>query len=1831
MSVGAYTSLFSTPSSPFTTVGPLAVIVGITMGMEARDDLKRHRADAETSARPAQTVDGSKTWREIEVGDVLLIQNKELVPADVVVLATSEEDGIAYVETSNIDGETNLKIRSAPTSLFAALAGTPSADLERSLSLARTLSGRACTELPNDSINTFKASFQRIALRGPKGRQIRLDDVPLGPKQLVLRGCALRNTRWLIGLVVFTGEDTKVARNSKKRPAKMSNIDRTMNALIKQIILVQCVLVALTVGCMLVWQKRKFGGGDGLYDYTYEDFWYLFPAGEKIEFSLPDAAAFSFTFFILYCQFVPISLYVTVEMVNQYHAHFVNNDVRMWDPETDTAAAARTANLCSELGQVEYIFTDKTGTLTQNVMVFKRCSIGGRIFGDPDQDLPRFQDAVFAALQAERPAADEELLRDVDLFLLNMAINHTVVAEADDAAHWGVAYQAESPDEGALADAAGALGFRFADRNATHLFVNQDSRSMPDDAGDRVAAPKPNGSDKEASGHFSLERRKYECLAINAFNSTRKRSSMVVRTPSGRVLLLVKGADNVMLDRSERGPGGYPVLSDHLTQFSKEGLRTLVFGVRELEEAEAMQWLSEYRTAACALEDRRGALMRVAEKIEGKKGDTFLRILGASAIEDKLQVGVGDTIATCHRAGIKLWVLTGDKMETAINIGYSCRVLSRDDMKILKMKHDPKATSRQNRERIARDLGIIVGQIRKIKAGAAADARAALATQRSRRASTLGAGALSDLEILEPDIANLALVVTGPVLDFVLDDDSLRAHLLEIGRETKVVIACRVSPLQKALLVRMVKRGVEPTPITLAIGDGANDCSMIQEAHVGVGISGREGMQAANSADFAISQFRFLKRLLLIHGRWDYRRVAKCINYSLYKNVVMTITLFMYNFLTGFSGTLIYEGWMYSGYACFLFAGPVAIGVFDKDVREATVLEHPELYVTGLKQLDLNRRRLVEQVALAAWHGTVVIMVPALGYNSFDDGSMSGLYCIGTMIFSALFFVMLYRNCFIFWTYNRYVWYSIWVSIFLLFLFFCLYGMVFAKFMNPAFYWVPIYLMGRAAYWLALISVVAVSVLGDLALKYFQREYSPELMDLCQELDRLDEQERRRRGEGDERPIFRNAMADLVARIFHAGKASGTGGKVSEGVDADVATGQRQARPSVVLPPDAFPGLHATTSHDPSSAESRAESREVRDSAVGGSGVFEGATMTRHLRAISHGTGLAAMAAEAKRRERDRAHLSLLNRRRTDSPVKLRKRPRRDGTGSQSHHGTPDAAHGEIAGAGLAGAGPAVKGPTLALSAQSQVAFSGASTRTGKDPHRGGGEMHQTPERLLAVHKPKFENRPDEKDAFLQQTLPAWQPVVTPKETAIALFLVSALCVTVGTVMIVRSDNAIRYMVQYEGQEWSLLYPEQDERTNYWGANAVHECTMSPRKFGGQHGIAGGVLEADLETSGQGGGSNGGGNGPARSGGAAHHDKPDTPAGGEATCTIDIFVGERMQAPIYVMYWLDDFFQNYQTYVSSVDWWQLTGSASYTSGGTSDLCNRPSYDYFKVGKSGMDGSGSGTCELGATLAAKDLSANPPVEEDVECRWLEPCGLMANSFFNDTFSVSENLAGCTCEDIQRTDGRALPPRFSCAECQVHRPVLRTSGIAWGSDLEIFENIDHSAAEAAETQFLWETYKGVVPEDKGVTFEQFIVWMRPAFLDQFSKRWARIDEDIPANSQIRFEVTSRFPTHTFGGKKALILSTDAAKATLLPASLIGIGVVAFAVGVAVLVHFWTHGSRSGKALREGIEAASAIELGIVRRNQKDGYNDSQDSFDDSTTEAQVVASGFGESEA
>ncbi|GAM27227.1 hypothetical protein SAMD00019534_104020 [Acytostelium subglobosum LB1] len=1028
------------PTGRFTTLGPLLVVLAITAIKEAYEDFRRHRQDDRVNNCHTEVLRGStfvdERWKNLKVGDIVKVLNRQYIPADLVVLASSEPQSTCYVETANLDGETNLKLKQ----------GLNETAQYNSLDNLATINSNIECEHPNNRLYSFIGSMY---LDG-KGH-------PLSARQVLMRGSLLRNTKWIYGVVIYSGRDTKLMRNSSDTPSKRSGVEKKTNVFILIIFILQMLLCLGAAIANGVWNNR------------HVDDWYLLWSDQS---PVKNGAMSFLTFLILFNNIIPISLYVSMEFVKVFQAFFINNDQQMYHADNDTPALARTSNLNEDLGQIDYIFSDKTGTLTQNKMEFKKCSIGGVSYGSgmteatmgammregamiSDQPAQQQQlnndpttnssNELLGASNCESPPLSASSFRDAKLnanlnsedlnmsklikeFFSVLAVCHTVVPEEENGV---ITYQASSPDESALVTAAKEVGFNFCRRSLKSVTIID-----------------PNGQELE-----------FQILNILEFNSVRKRMSVIVRHPDGRLLLYTKGADTAIFERLAPNQTFADSTINHLQEYASEGLRTLCVAYREIEPAVYESWSSDYYTASNTIIGREAALDRMAEAIERK-----LILLGATAIEDRLQVGVPESIASLREAGIKLWVLTGDKQETAINIGYACRLLT-NNMELL-------VVNESSIENTDRELKRLVEEYRN-----------------------------------GHPTKDLALIIDGSTLVYVLENKEMALMMLKISERCKSVIACRVSPSQKADIVGLVRDNLDA--VTLAIGDGANDVNMIQRAHVGIGISGEEGLQAARCSDYAIAQFRFLTRLLLVHGRYSYRRISKLIAYCFYKNITLYITQFWFTIFNGWSGQTYYERYTLTLYNILWTFFPIIVfGILDKDVSEQSIMDHPHLYSSGPRHHHFNIKVFWGWICNGVFHSFVLYALPMGIYHRavpFASGFTIDLISVGIITYAC---VVITVNCKLaletrFWTWINHL--ATWGSIVLFFIWL----MAFGKFedINQSLgvgvdIYDIIFNVGKAPlFYLTLVIVPVVCLYRDYTWKFVNRYALPQAYHIVQELD----------------------------------------------------------------------------------------------------------------------------------------------------------------------------------------------------------------------------------------------------------------------------------------------------------------------------------------------------------------------------------------------------------------------------------------------------------------------------------------------------------------------------------------------------------------------------------------------------------------------------------------------------------------------------------------------------------------------------------------------------------
>uniref|UniRef100_A0AAQ4QMJ9 Phospholipid-transporting ATPase n=1 Tax=Gasterosteus aculeatus aculeatus TaxID=481459 RepID=A0AAQ4QMJ9_GASAC len=797
--------------------------------------------------------------------------------ADILLLSSSNPNSLTYVETAELDGSIVCAY------CYFLIISTSHVICEALIE---------CEE-PNNRLDKFVGT-----MRWDGGHY------PLGLDNMLLRGCTIRNTEVCQGLVIFAGADTKIMRNSGKTRFKRTKIDELMNYMVYTIfVLLILVAAGLAIGHSFWYQEIGMKA------------WYLFDGKDR---SSSYRGFLSFWGYIIVLNtMVPISLYVSVEVIRLGQSKFINWDLQMYYAEKDTPAKARTTTLNEQLGQIEYIFSDKTGTLTQNVMQFKKCTIAGHSYGTEPLDFTQSRKSKRRPpvdwswnRQADKKFdfRDHSLVarvrsgkdKDANEFFKLLSLCHTVMVEHKDG---DLVYQAASPDEGALVTAARNFGYVFLSRTQDTITIRE------------------------------MEQEKtYEMLALLDFNSDRKRMSIILRFPDGRIRLYCKGADTVIYERLSPNSRHKETTQSHLDVFANATLRTLCLSYKDISTAEYEAWSQKHTEAQLVMADRDAVLDRVYEQIESD-----LMLIGATAIEDKLQDGVPETIATLAKADIKIWVLTGDKKETAENIGYACSLLT-DEMQI----HYGEDVNEKLRLRQA---------------------------NRRNETQALRRGQKKPAEPFFPAPGKNALILTGGWL-VIHDELSLQIDFVDMACECEAVICCRVTPKQKGNVVSLVKKYKKA--VTLSIGDGANDVNMIKTADIGVGISGQEGMQAVMSSDYAFAQFRYLQRLLLVHGRWSYIRMCKFLRFFFFKNFAFTLVHFWYSFFNGYSSQVAYEDWFITLYNLAYSSLPVLlVGLLDQDVNDKLSLKFPKLYLPGQQGLLFNYKNFF----ISLFHGIFISLI----------------------------------------------------------------------------------------------------------------------------------------------------------------------------------------------------------------------------------------------------------------------------------------------------------------------------------------------------------------------------------------------------------------------------------------------------------------------------------------------------------------------------------------------------------------------------------------------------------------------------------------------------------------------------------------------------------------------------------------------------------------------------------------------------------------------------------------------------------------------------------------
>nr|XP_014712616.2 LOW QUALITY PROTEIN: phospholipid-transporting ATPase VD [Equus asinus] len=1118
------------------TMLPLVVVLTIIAIKDGLEDYRKYKIDKQInnlvtkvySRKEKKYVD--QCWKDVTVGDFIRLSCNEVIPADMVLLFSTDPDGICHIETSGLDGESNLKQRQV-------VRGYAEQDSEVD---PEKFSSRIECESPNNDLNRFRAFLEHS----------NRERVGLSKENLLLRGCTIRNTEAVVGIVVYAGHETKAMLNNSGPRYKRSKLERRANTDV-----LWCVLL-LVIMCL------TGALGHGIWLSRYENILFFNipePDGHVVAPLLAGFYMF-WTMIILLQVLIPISLYVSIEIVKLGQIYFIQSDVDFYNEKMDSTVQCRALNITEDLGQIQYLFSDKTGTLTENKMVFRRCSVAGYDYcheenakrldsyqeavsedddfadtlsgslsnmaklrapscravhngplgrkssnhfagscfvlgsGEGASEVPHSRQAAFSSpietdvvpdtrlldkfsqmtpqlftpLDETIPDPPLETLYIIDFFIA-LAICNTVVVSAPNQPRQKIRLssltgmpiksleeiknlfqrlsvrRSSSPSLASGKEPSSGVPNAFV--NKLSLFsrmklaspveeeVSPTSES-PQGSGNAVCPTEIEKQDSDAGvtdgkveslpgqplasslcyeaespdeAALVYAARAYQCtlqsrtpeqvvvdfaalgpltfqlLHILPFDSVRKRMSVVVRHPlSNQVVVYTKGADSVIMELlSVASPDGASLdkqqriirekTQKHLDDYAKRGLRTLCVAKRVMSDTEYAEWLRNHFLAETSIDNREELLLESAMRLENK-----LTLLGATGIEDRLQEGVPESIEALHKAGIKIWMLTGDKQETAVNIAYACKLLEPDDKLFI--------LNTQSKDACEMLMGTILKELQK---NPASPGQASLSENLHQPPAPRDSG------------LRAGLIITGKTLEFALQE-SLQKQFLQLTACCQAVVCCRATPLQKSEVVKLVRNHLRV--MTLAIGDGANDVSMIQVADIGIGISGQEGMQAVMASDFAVSQFKHLSKLLLVHGHWCYTRLSNMMLYFFYKNVAYVNLLFWYQFFCGFSGTSMTDYWVLIFFnLLFTSAPPVIYGVLEKDVSAETLMQLPELYKSGQKSEAYLPLTFWITLLDAFYQSLVCFFVPYYTYK----GSDIDIFTFGNPLNTAALFIIL--------------------------------------------------------------------------------------------------------------------------------------------------------------------------------------------------------------------------------------------------------------------------------------------------------------------------------------------------------------------------------------------------------------------------------------------------------------------------------------------------------------------------------------------------------------------------------------------------------------------------------------------------------------------------------------------------------------------------------------------------------------------------------------------------------------------------------------------------------
>ena len=880
----------------FSYVVPLLIVIIMSLIKELLDEIKRYNQDKITNNEEYTkiTFENKKIKKpsikskDIKIGDIIEIKQNQRAPCDLIILNNSESNNL-YIRTDQLDGETDWKIRKVPNELF----NINLIDLYKNYEILIEY------DPPNRNIYEFKGVINIF-----NKNENNIKDESISLENTIWSNTILASSN-TIGIAIYTGKDTRAQMNTVKPKLKVGIFDLEINFYNKLLFIIMFIISFIVVyfkECGFVYRLISF-----------------------------------FRFIVLFCGIIPISLRVNLDLSKGYFSYLINNDEKI------SETIVRNSSFPEDLGRISYLFSDKTGTLTKNKMIFK-------ILANENKQYENNIDKEDLINKIKNKDLNKENMNIFNCVLTMVLCNNvTPILNNNNEVK---EFQASSPDEISLVEFAADLGMKMIFRNDNEIHIKN---------------------------IHTNEIEKYEILACFPFSSDTKRMGIIIKNNNNKIFFYCKGAENVM---KELVFNKYKNIIDlNADDLAKKGLRTLVLTKKEISNEFYEKWNKKFNEAKVAMNERKKKIQEVIQQLEVE-----LNFLCVTGVEDLLQDNVKETIENLRKGGIKIWMLTGDKSETAKCISVLTGLKS-DNQKVFEIKYENNNFSRNE------IIDLLRNKLNNFK-------NLLKSTSNNK------------------NIPNLILLIEGKMLDYCLSKE-LEEIFFTSSMLSESVICCRCSPTQKAQIVEKIKKYLNKKQRTCAIGDGGNDVSMILKADVGIGIVGKEGLQASLSSDFSITKFSTLNDLFLWHGSNTYKNTAKMSNFIIHRGLIISFIQMLFSCVFYFNSVALYNGFLILGYSTIYTIFPSMSLLLDIETKYETIKNHPDLYRILLKGRELNIKNFLGWFWKSIFQASIIIFasISLFGENIFLK--------IVTITFTELIFAEILNVYVEIKTFNKYIYYSL--------------------------------------------------------------------------------------------------------------------------------------------------------------------------------------------------------------------------------------------------------------------------------------------------------------------------------------------------------------------------------------------------------------------------------------------------------------------------------------------------------------------------------------------------------------------------------------------------------------------------------------------------------------------------------------------------------------------------------------------------------------------------------------------------------------------------------------